>query len=255
VTGKRETGRERERERERGRDPARRPYWRNSRGRDPINNGATSRHVPAACRPVGGRGGGNARASRVGVYVTAVAAAAAAAAATAAAAAAATAAASSLAVAYTPRAFAAASLLPPSSLPPAPPPSTPPQAPASRVDVGHTCADVNSTATATATTTTTTTTTSKRRGCLLFRRKNRELSKEKRKRKKRSTASIKRIEGIGDDRSSRPPRRLKPLVFVHAAVAASLSGAATEAGFLSGEHRRRARFGRACIRTKLRRRI
>lgn len=29
-------------------DLARRPYWRNSRGRDPINNGATSRHVPAA---------------------------------------------------------------------------------------------------------------------------------------------------------------------------------------------------------------
>jgi len=62
----------------------------------------------------------------------------------------------------------------------------------------------------------------RRRGCLLFRGKNRELSKEKRKRKKRSTASIKRIEGTGDDRSSRPPRRLKPLVFVRAA-AASLS--------------------------------
>lgn len=36
------------RERERDRDLARRPYWRNSRGRDPINNGTTSRHVPAA---------------------------------------------------------------------------------------------------------------------------------------------------------------------------------------------------------------
>lgn len=31
----------------------RRPYWRNSRGRDPINNGATSRHVSAARRREG----------------------------------------------------------------------------------------------------------------------------------------------------------------------------------------------------------
>lgn len=65
---------DRERERETGRDPARRPYWRNSRGRDPINNGATSRHVPAARRArtrEGAEGGceGDARASRESRYI------------------------------------------------------------------------------------------------------------------------------------------------------------------------------------------